>query len=55
MTDFNGLLAHWFSPGIDVSLREPQLELLKHLEDGLDKIKMETYVHLLREESDLNS
>lgn len=29
------------------------MELLKLLEDGLDKIKMETYVHLLREAADL--
>ena len=26
----------------------------KKLEDGLDKIKMETYVHLLREAADMN-
>lgn len=31
-----------------------QVELLKLLEDGLDKIKMETYVHLLREAADLS-
>lgn len=54
VADLNGLFARWFSPRIDVSLREPQLELLRLLEDGLDKIKMETYVHLLREASDLN-
>lgn len=33
---------------------ELQVELLKLLEDGLDKLKMETYVHLLREAADLN-
>ena len=44
----------WFSTKIDVSLREPQEQLLYLLEDGLDKIKMETYVHLLREAADLN-
>lgn len=54
LVDLNGLFARWFSPKIDVSLREPQEELLYLLEDGLDKIKMETYVHLLREASDLN-
>lgn len=53
LADLNGLFNQWFSPKIDVSLREPQVELLKLLEDGLDKIKMETYVHLLREASDL--
>ncbi len=37
-----------------MSLRESQVELLKLLEDGLDKIKMETYVHLLREAADLS-
>lgn len=52
--DLNGLFDHWFSPKIDVTLREPQVELLKLLEDGLDKIKMEAYVHLLREAADLN-
>ena len=54
LDDLNGLFDRWFSPRIDVSLREPQVELLKLLEDGLDKIKMETYVHLLREAADLN-
>ena len=54
LADLNGLFARWFSPKIDVSLREPQEELLHLLEDGLDKIKMETYVHLLREAADLN-
>ena len=54
VADLNDLFARWFSPRIDVSLREPQLELLRLLEDGLDRIKMETYVHLLREASDLN-
>lgn len=52
--DLNGLFDRWFSPKIDATLREPQVELLKLLEDGLDKIKMETYVHLLREAADLN-
>lgn len=52
--DLNGLFDRWFSPKIDVSLREPQVKLLKLLEDGLDKIKMETYVHLLREAADMN-
>ncbi|MBQ6179813.1 MAG: hypothetical protein IJK32_09880 [Bacteroidales bacterium] len=54
VADLNDLFARWFSSRIDVSLREPQLELLRLLEDGLDRIKMETYVHLLREASDLN-
>lgn len=44
----------WFSGKIDVALRKPQEDLLKLLEDGLDKIKMETYVHLLREASELS-
>lgn len=52
--DLNGLFAKWFSPKIDVTLREPQVELLKLLEDGLDNIKMESYIHLLREAADLN-
>lgn len=52
--DLNALFDCWFSPKIDISLREPQIELLKLLEDGLDNIKMETYVHLLREAADLN-
>ena len=52
--DLNSLFDRWFSPKIDVSLREPQVELLKLLEDGLDNIKMEAYVHLLREAADLN-
>ncbi len=30
------------------------MELLKLLEEGLDNIKMETYVHLLREASEMN-
>lgn len=51
--DLNGLFDRWFSPKVDVTLKEPQVELLKLLEDGLDKIKMETYVHLLREAADL--
>ena len=54
LADLNGLFARWFSSKIDASLREPQEELLYLLEDGLDKIKMETYVHLLREAADLN-
>ena len=53
VADLNELFHRWFSTKIDVSLREPQVELLKLLEDGLDKIKMETYVHLLREAADL--
>lgn len=52
--DLNGLFDSWFSQKIDVSLREQQVELLRLLEDGLDNIKMETYVHLLREAADLN-
>ena len=52
--DLNSLFDRWFSPKIDVSLREPQVELLKLLEDGLDNIKMEAYVHLLREAAELN-
>lgn len=51
--DLNSLFLLWFSPRIDVSLRKPQEELLRLLEDGFDKIKMETYVHLLREASEL--
>lgn len=54
LADLNGLFADWFSPRIDVALREPQVELLKLLEDGLDNIKMEAYVHLLREASEMN-
>lgn len=54
IADLNGLFADWFSPRIDVALREPQVELLKLLEDGLDNIKMEAYVHLLREASEMN-
>ena len=54
LEDLNGLFDRWFSPKIDVSLREPQVELLRLLEDGLDKIKMEAYVHLLREAADLH-
>ena len=54
VADLNELFHRWFSTKIDVSLREPQVELLKLLEDGLDKIKMETYVHLLREAADLS-
>lgn len=54
VADLNDLFQRWFSTKIDVSLREPQEELLKLLEDGLDNIKMETYVHLLREAADLN-
>ena len=53
VTDLNELFHRWFSSKIDVLLREPQEELLYLLEDGLDKIKMETYVHLLREAADL--
>lgn len=53
LEDLNGLFARWFSPKIDVSLREPQEKLLKLLEDGFDKIKMETYIHLLREAYEL--
>ena len=52
--DLNGLFVRWFSPRIDVELRKPQEELLKLLEDGYDKIKMEAYVHLLREAAELN-
>ena len=52
--DLNGLFARWFSPRLDASLRKSQEELLKLLEDGYDKIKMEAYVHLLREASELN-
>ena len=54
LADLNGLFAQWFSPRIDIALREPQVELLKLLEDGLDNIKMEAYVHLLREASEMN-
>ena len=54
VADLNELFHRWFSSKIDVSLREPQEQLLFLLEDGLDKIKMETYVHLLREAADLN-
>lgn len=54
VADLNELFHRWFSTKIDVSLREPQEQLLYLLEDGLDKIKMETYVHLLREAADLN-
>lgn len=54
VADLNELFHCWFSTKVDVSLREPQVELLKLLEDGLDKIKMETYVHLLREAADLS-
>ena len=53
VADLNELFHLWFTTKIDVSLREPQVELLKLLEDGLDKNKMETYVHLLREAADL--
>jgi hypothetical protein len=53
LEDLNGLFSSWFSPKIDVALREPQEKLLKLLEDGFDKIKMETYVHLLREAYEL--
>ena len=52
--DLNGLFARWFSPRLDASLRKSQEELLKLLEDGYDKIKMEAYVHLLREASEMN-
>jgi len=52
--NLNGLFARWFSPRLDASLRKSQEELLKLLEDGYDKIKMEAYVHLLREASELN-
>lgn len=54
LADLNGLFAQWFSPRIDVALREPQVELLKLMEEGLDNIKIETYVHLLREASEMN-
>lgn len=54
VADLNDLFHRWFSTKIDVSLRDPQEQLLYLLEDGLDKIKMETYVHLLREAADLN-
>lgn len=54
LEDLNGLFDRWFSGKIDVALRKPQEDLLKLLEDGLDKIKMETYVHLLREASELS-
>lgn len=54
LDDLNGLFDRWFSPQIDVALRESQVELLRLLEDGLDHIKMEAYVHLLREAADLN-
>ena len=53
LEDLNGLFDRWFSPKIAVELREPQEELLKLLEDGYDKIKMEAYVHLLREAAEL--
>ena len=52
--DLNGLFERWFSPKLDVSLRPSQEELLKLLEDGYDNIKMEAYVHLLREASSLS-
>lgn len=54
LDDLNGLFAKWFMFRIDASLKKPQEELLKLLEDGLDKIKMETYAHLLREAADLS-
>ncbi len=54
LEDLNGLFNRWFSPKIDVALRKPQEELLKLLEDGYDKIKMEAYVHMLREAFELN-
>ena len=54
VADLNDLFHRWFSTKIYVSLRQPQEELLKLLEDGLDNIKMETNVHLLREAADLN-
>lgn len=48
------LFERWFSPSLDPTLRPNQEELLKLLEDGYDKIKMEAYVHLLREASSLS-
>lgn len=54
VADLNGLFERWFSPKLDVSLRSSQEELLKLLEDGYDKIKIEAYVHLLREASSLS-
>lgn len=53
LEDLNSLFDRWFSPKIAVELREPQEELLKLLEDGYDNIKMEAYVHLLREAAEL--
>ena len=54
VADLNGLFERWFSPSLDPTLRPNQEELLKLLEDGYDKIKMEAYVHLLREASSLS-
>lgn len=47
--DLNKLFQMWFSSELDASMKKPQESLLRLLEDGLDNIKMETYVHLLRE------
>jgi len=47
--DLNKLFQMWFSSELDASMKKPQEALLRLLEDGLDNIKMETYVHLLRE------